>query len=91
MWGASCCCVQAGAASQAVFLLFMTDEALNRFKASNGWTIGADASVTLLNVGASAQVTTNTAQQAVVGYVLSNSGLMAGVSLDGTRIVPLKL
>jgi lipid-binding SYLF domain-containing protein len=83
--------LQAGAASQAVFLLFMTDEALNRFKASNGWTVGADASVTLLNVGATAQVTTNTAQQAVVGYVLSNSGLMAGVSLDGTRIVPLNL
>src|SRR5262245_14249476 len=82
---------QAGAASQAVFLLFMTDEALNRFKASNGWTVGADASVTLLNVGANAQVTSNTAQQAVVGYVLSNSGLMAGVSLDGTRIVPLNL
>ena len=82
---------QAGAQSQAVFLLFMTDEALNRFKASNGWTVGADANVTLINVGANAQVTTNTAQQAVVGYVLANTGLMGGVSLDGTRIFPLRL
>lgn len=82
---------QAGAQSQAVFLLFMTQESLDAFKRSNGWTVGADANVTLINVGANAQVTTNTAQQAVVGYVLANSGLMAGVSLDGTRIFPLSL
>jgi lipid-binding SYLF domain-containing protein len=47
--------------------------------------------VTLLSVGASAQVTTATVQQPVVGYVLSNSGLMAGISLDGTRITRLDL
>lgn len=83
--------LQAGAQSTAVFLLFMTDEALKRFQNSSGWTVGADASVTLLSVGASAQVTTATAQQPVIGYVLSNRGLMAGITLDGTRITRLDL
>ena len=83
--------LQAGAQSTAVFLLFMTDEALARFQNSSGWTVGADASVTLLSVGASAQVTTATAQQPVIGYVLSNRGLMAGITLDGTRITRLDL
>ena len=83
--------LQAGAQSTAVFLLFMTEDALRRFQNSSGWTVGADASVTLLSVGASAQVTTATAQQPVIGYVLSNSGLMAGVSLDGARITRLDL
>jgi lipid-binding SYLF domain-containing protein len=83
--------LQAGAQSTAVFLLFMTDEALKRFQHSSGWTVGADASVTLLSVGASAQVTTATAQQPVIGYVLSNRGLMAGITLDGTRITRLDL
>jgi lipid-binding SYLF domain-containing protein len=82
---------QAGAQSTAVFLLFMTKDALQRFERSSGWTVGADASVTLINVGATAQVTTATAQQPVVGYVLSNRGLMAGVSLDGARITQLRL
>jgi lipid-binding SYLF domain-containing protein len=36
-------------------------------------------------------VTTATAQQPVVGYVLSNRGLMAGITLDGTRITRLDL
>jgi lipid-binding SYLF domain-containing protein len=83
--------LQAGAQSTAVFLLFMTDDALRRFQNSSGWTVGADASVTLISVGATAQVTTATAQQPVIGYVLSNRGLMAGISLDGARITRLDL
>ena len=81
----------AGAQSQAVFILFMTEDALNRFKSSNGWTVGADASVALLTVGADARVTSQTAQQPVVGFVLTNSGLMANVSMSGSRITPLNL
>lgn len=81
----------AGAQSQAVFILFMTDDALSRFKASNGWTVGADAGVTMLTVGADARVTGRTAQQPVVGFVLTNSGLMGSLSLNGSRITPLNL
>jgi lipid-binding SYLF domain-containing protein len=83
--------LQAGAQSTAVFLLFMTKDALANFQNSRGWTVGADASVTLLTVGASAQMTTATAQQPVIGYVLSNRGLMAGVSIDGARVTNLNL
>jgi lipid-binding SYLF domain-containing protein len=81
----------AGAQSQAVFILFMTDDALGRFKASNGWTVGADAGVTMLTVGADASITGRTAQQPVVGFVLTNSGLMGSLSLNGSRITPLNL
>jgi lipid-binding SYLF domain-containing protein len=81
----------AGAESKAVFLLFMNQEALDKFRASNGWTVGADASVTMMKVGANAQVDSATAQQAVIGYVLNKSGLMANLSLEGTKISPLDL
>jgi len=83
--------IQAGARSTAMFLLFMTDEALARFENSAGWTVGADASVTLLTAGASAQLSTRTAQQPVIGFVLANRGLMGGISLDGARITDLDL
>ena len=81
----------AGAQSQAVFILFMTDGTLNSFRASSGWTAGVDGSVALINVGATGQVTTQTAQQPIIGYVLTNSGLMASLSLNGSRITPLDL
>jgi lipid-binding SYLF domain-containing protein len=81
----------AGAQSQAVFILFMTDEALAQFERSKGWTAGVDGSIALLNVGASAGVTTQTAQQPITGYVLNNAGLMADLSLSGTKISPLDI
>ncbi|MDM0110888.1 YSC84-related protein [Variovorax sp. J22R133] len=81
----------AGADSKAVYVLFMTQEALDKFRASKGWTAGADASVTMLKVGASAAVDTQTVQQPIVGYALSNAGLMANLSLDGTKINKLDL
>jgi lipid-binding SYLF domain-containing protein len=76
----------AGAQSQAVFILFMTDGALRRFEESRGWTIGADASVTVLSAGANAQVTSQTASQEVIGFVMSNAGLMGNISMNGNRI-----
>jgi lipid-binding SYLF domain-containing protein len=81
----------AGAQSKAVFLLFMTQEALAKFEASKGWTAGVDASVALVNVGADAQATSQTLQQPIVGYVLTNAGLMANLSFDGTKITKLDL
>lgn len=83
--------LQAGAQSSAVFILFMTDDALASFEKSRGWTAGVDANVTVLSAGANARVTSTTVQQPVVGYVLSNRGLMAGVTIDGSRITRLQL
>ena len=64
---------------------------LDKFRASKGWTVGADASVTVVDVGANAQIDSKTAQQAVIGYVLTNGGLMANVSLEGTKITPISI
>jgi lipid-binding SYLF domain-containing protein len=77
----------AGAQSKAVFYLFMTQDALNRFKASSGWTVGADASVAVISVGANAAVDAQSIRQSVAAFVLTNGGLMANLSMDGTRIV----
>ncbi len=77
---------QAGAQSKAMILLFMTEESLNKFRNSSGWTVGADATVAVVNIGANGRIDTNTAQQPIVGFVMNNGGLMAGVSLAGTKI-----
>jgi lipid-binding SYLF domain-containing protein len=81
----------AGAQSQAIFILFMTDGALQRFESSSGWTAGLDGSVSMMTVGANAQVTTQTAQQEIIGFVMTNAGLMGSVSVNGARISRLSL
>ena len=81
----------AGAQSKAMYLLFMTQEALQKFESSNGWTAGADASISMIKTGATARIDTQTAQQPVVGYVLTNAGLMANLAIDGTKITRLAI
>ncbi len=81
----------AGADSKAVYVLFMTQDSLDKFRASKGWTAGADASVSVLKAGANAGVDTQTVQQPVIGYVLTNAGLMANLSIDGTKVQKLDI
>ena len=83
--------VLAGADSKAVFVLFMTQEALDKFRRTYRWTVGADASVTLARAGADASVDTETGQHAVIAYVLANTGLLVDVSLDGAKISRLDI
>jgi lipid-binding SYLF domain-containing protein len=81
----------AGAESKSVFVLFMTQDAYDKFTASQGWTAGVDASVTLVNVGADGSVDTRTVQPEVSSLVLNNGGLMANLSIDGTKFTKLEL
>ena len=81
----------AGAQTKTMYLLFMTQDALNKFEASNGWTVGADASVVMADTGAEARVDSRTAQAPIIGYVRNQSGLMANLSIDGTKFNKLQL
>lgn len=82
---------QAGAQSKAVVVLFMTKEALDKFHASKGWNVGADASVALLKLGANGTIDTMAAANPVQVIVLTNAGLMANLNLEGTKISRLDL
>ncbi|OZI25952.1 hypothetical protein CAL26_00925 [Bordetella genomosp. 9] len=82
---------QAGAQSRAVVIMFMTQEELNKFRDSKGWSAGADASVAVAKIGANGAVDTNTAKQSVVAFFLTNAGLMADLSIQGTKVTKLDL
>jgi lipid-binding SYLF domain-containing protein len=82
--------LQAGAQSKAIVFLFMTADALDRFRSSEGWSAGADASVAVLKVGANGNVDTGTATGQINAFVLTNGGLMAGATVDGTKVTRLK-
>lgn len=80
---------QAGAQSRAIVFLFMTEESLKRFRGIDGWSAGGDASVAILKIGANGNVDTSTASGQVDAFVLTNGGLMAGASLEGTKVTRL--
>ena len=74
-----------------MYYVFTTQDALDKFRASNGWTAGVDATVAVAQIGANGTVDTRTLQQPVVAFVLNNAGLEAGVSLQGSKITKIAL
>ncbi len=81
---------QLGVETKSLILTFNTDTALKDFKESKGWEIGVDGSVTVANVGKEGSInTTTTMNKPVVAYVYGKEGLMADVSLQGSKITKL--
>jgi lipid-binding SYLF domain-containing protein len=81
--------LQAGAQSKALVFLFMTQDALDKFRKSSGWTAGVDASVSVIKVGANGTIDTASMSGAVNAFALVNSGLFGGVAVDGTKVSKL--
>jgi lipid-binding SYLF domain-containing protein len=79
--------LQLGAQYKSEVILFMTGEALARFRGSQGWEVGVDSSVAILDLGAGGKIDTLTLSQPVVGFIFSNAGLMANLTLEGSRIM----
>lgn len=83
--------LQAGAQSKAIIFLFMTQDSLDSFRNADGWSAGGDASVALVKMGANGAIDTTTATAPVEVFILTNAGLMADVSLQGTKVSRLKI
>lgn len=76
---------QAGLQTSSHVLMFMSDAALDRFRRSDGWEIGADAEVTFPDAGLNAQVNSTLLDKPVIGYVFGQDGFLAGASIEGAK------
>ena len=83
--------LQLGAEKRSMAYMFMTTQALEDFQRSSGWDVGGDASVSLVDVGASGAVDASRLKTPVVAFVFGTSGLMANLSLEGTKVSKLDL
>jgi lipid-binding SYLF domain-containing protein len=77
---------QIGAQSRALIFVFMTQDALDKFRSGDGWAGGVDASVAALQVGANGSIDVNAARAPTLAFVMTNTGLMANFSLEGTKV-----
>ena len=77
--------LQAGVQEFNVLLCFMDEDALKKFRTSDGWQAGIDGQVTLINVGAGGSIDTTKTKEPIVGFVFGQKGLLAGVSLEGLK------
>jgi lipid-binding SYLF domain-containing protein len=82
--------LQAGVQSTKQALFFMTDEALDRFRRADGWTIGADAEFTVPGDGLNVGVNSQTRQAPVVAVVFGQDGILIGASIEGSKYSPIQ-
>ena len=77
---------QLGAQARSVIILFMTDEALDHFRSTDGWKVGVDGSVAIITVGIGGSIDTNKITSPIVGFIFDGKGLMYNLTLEGSKI-----
>lgn len=82
---------QIGAQQYAHVLFFMTQDALNDFRRSSGWTAGADVGYVVSDQGDQLSADTTTLLTPVLAAIFGQAGLQIGATVEGTkytRIIP---
>jgi len=77
---------QLGAEARSVVIMFMTPESLDLFQRADGFKVGVDGSVAILNIGAGASLDTENVTSPVIGFILDPKGLMYNLTLEGSKI-----
>jgi lipid-binding SYLF domain-containing protein len=83
-WG-----LQFGGQDFSYALFFMTPSSLAYLHKSAGFAAGSLPSVVIVNKGAAANVDTTTALHDVYAFPFNQKGLMANLTLEGTKITPI--
>lgn len=87
--GAASVGLQAGLQQTSHALFFLTDGALEAFRGTDGWQIGADAEVTFPDAGLNVGLDSTTYDEPIIGFVFGEDGLLLGASLEGSKYSPI--
>jgi lipid-binding SYLF domain-containing protein len=80
-WG-----LQAGAQSYGYVVFLMNDKSVKYLKETKGWEIGVGPTVVIVNEGVAKNLSTSTLKDDAYAFIFDQEGLMAGVSIEGTKI-----
>ncbi len=80
---------QLGAQARRQIIVFLDPKALEKFRLSDGWEIGVDASVTVVTLGAGGSIDATRLNQPIVAFVFDSKGLMYNLSLEGSKITEI--
>lgn len=80
---------QAGVQKFGYALFFITKEDLNYLKKSNGWEVGVGPSLVIVDTGMAKSITTTTTKEGVYAFFFNQTGLMAGLGLQGTKVTEI--
>ena len=84
-WG-----LQVGAQSYGYVVFLMTEKAVDYLRQTKGWEIGVGPTVVVVDEGVARNLSTSTLKDDAYAFIFDQQGLMAGISIEGTKISPIK-
>jgi len=81
---------QAGAESYGYVVFLMNDKAVKYLDKSKGWEFGVGPTLVVVNEGVAKNLSTSTVKDDAYAYIFDQQGLMASLSIEGTKISPIK-
>ncbi len=83
--------LQAGVQTFGYVMALMTDAAVGNVEFGQRWKLGVGPSIVVVDSGLAKTLTTETAKNDVYAFTFCQSGLMAGMGLQGTKITRLNI
>ena len=81
---------QIGVQVKSQIIMFMKNDALQAFRNSDGWQAGVDGSVAVAEFGKGGELSSNTLQEPIIGFIFSNKGLMYNLTFEGSKMSKIK-
>lgn len=81
---------QAGAESYTYVVFLMSDKAVKYLAKSKGWEFGVGPTVVAVNEGIAKNLSTSTLKDDAYAFITDQQGLMASLSIEGTKISRIK-
>ncbi len=82
--------LQAGAQSYGYVVFLMNKKAVDYVNESKGWEIGVGPTVVLVNEGVAKNLSSTTLQDDAYAFIFGQQGLMAGISIEGSKVTKIK-
>jgi len=79
--------LQAGVQKYGYALFFMNQKAVDWINTTRGWEIGTGPSVVIVDKGMARSFTTHTMHSGIYAFSFDRRGLMAGLDLQGSKIM----
>ncbi len=81
--------LQAGITKVSYAMFFLDDASVAYLDKSSGWEIGTGPTVVIADKGLGKKLSTTTLRDGVYAFFYGQTGLMAGISLQGTKITKI--
>lgn len=80
---------QFGMQAKAILIVFLTKQSLEDFYLSDGWKVGIDSSIAIIDLGIGKIIDSQNIKDPIVAFAFGSKGLMFNVTLEGSKFIKI--